>query len=127
MSAPSPPTPESPDDRFITITLDREAMRERGRIGGHVMHSRHDSHQIAARAREGLTRKFLDQVDPERTLPEAERQRRAAHARRAFMLRIALQGAQARQGKTADTSDTADRPAATAAKGAGEEEAGHGL
>jgi hypothetical protein len=105
MSAQSP-------DRFITVTLDREELRARGRIGGHVLHSKYDSHAIAARARDGLTQKFLDQVDPDRTLPEEERLRRADHARRAHMLRIARLSAQARKATHTDTK-------ATEAKGAG--------
>jgi hypothetical protein len=70
-------------------TLDPEEMARRGRIGAHVLHSRHDSREIAARARAGLARKFLDEVDPDRTLPAAERLRRAQHAHRAHLLRAA--------------------------------------
>lgn len=99
-------------DRFVTITLDREELRARGRIGAHVVHSKYDSSEIAAHARAGLAQKFLDQVDPDRTLPEAERLRRASHARRAHMLRIARLSAQARKAKHTDTK-------ATEAKGAG--------
>ena len=73
----------------VTLEIDPEEMARRGRIGAHVLHSRHDSHEIAARAREGLTKKYLDQVDPDRTLPEAERLRRAEHARRAHLARAA--------------------------------------
>jgi hypothetical protein len=73
----------------VTLEIDPEEMARRGRIGAHVLHSRHDSHEIAARAREGLTKKYLDQVDPDRTLPEPERLRRAEHARRAHLARAA--------------------------------------
>jgi hypothetical protein len=73
----------------VTLELDPEEMARRGRIGAHVLHSRHDSSEIAARAREGLARKYLDEVDPDRTLPEAERLRRAEHARRAHLARAA--------------------------------------
>jgi hypothetical protein len=90
MSARSP-------SRFVTVTLDREEMRARGRIGAHVLHSRYDSSEIAARAREGLAQKFLDEVDPERTLPEEERLRRAEHARRAHLARAARLSALARR------------------------------
>jgi hypothetical protein len=74
---------------FVTLEIDPEEMARRGRIGAHVLHSRHDSSEIAARAREGLTKKYLDQVDPDRTLPEEERLRRAEHARRAHLARAA--------------------------------------
>jgi hypothetical protein len=84
---------------FVTVEIDPEEMARRGRIGAHVLHSRHDSHEIAARAREGLTKKFLDQVDPDRTLPEAERLRRAEHARRAHLARAARLSALARSSR----------------------------
>ena len=74
---------------FVTLQFDPKEMARRGRIGAHVLHSRHDSREIAARAREGLVRKYLDEVDPERTLPEPERLRRAEHARRAHLARAA--------------------------------------
>jgi hypothetical protein len=101
MSARSP-------DRFVTITRDREELRALGRIGAHVLHSKYDSRKIAARAREGLAQKFLDEVDPDRTLPEAERLRRAEHARHAHMLRMARLSAAVRR-KTQETQ--ADVPA----------------
>lgn len=81
---------------LVTLTYDPEEMARRGRIGAHVLHSRHDSHEIAARAREGLVRKYLDEVDPERTLPEDERLCRAEHARRAHLARAARLSALAR-------------------------------
>ena len=93
---------------FVTLQFDPEEMARRGRIGAHVLHSRHDSREIAARAREGLAQKFLDEVDPERTLPEAERLRRAEHARRAHMLRIARLSAIARRkSRSNDTGEAA--------------------
>jgi len=73
----------------VVLTFDPEEMARRGRIGAHRLHAAHDSSEIAARAREGLTKKYLDQVDPDRSLPEAERLRRAAHARRADLVRAA--------------------------------------
>ena len=74
---------------LVTLAYDPDEMARRGRIGAHVLHSRHDSSEIAARAREGLAKKYLNQVDPDRTLPEAERLRRAEHARRAHLARAA--------------------------------------
>lgn len=56
----------------------------------------------AARTRPGtdaFLRKFEVQVDPEGLLPPAERARRAMHARRAYMTRLALKSAQARRRK----------------------------
>lgn len=41
--------------------------------------------------------KFEAEVDPERVLPAAERQRRAEHKRKAYFQRLALKSAQARR------------------------------
>ena len=92
---------------FVTLEIDPEEMARRGRIGAHVLHSRHDSSEIAARAREGLAKKYLDQVDPDRTLPEAERLRRAEHARRAHLARAARMSALARSSGKAVTDAVA--------------------
>src|SRR4051812_39439263 len=91
----------SRDPIIVTLEIDPEEMARRGRIGVHVLHSRHDSSEIAARAREGLARKYLEEVDPERTLPEAERLRRAEHARRAHLARAARLSALARSTRKA--------------------------
>jgi hypothetical protein len=71
-------------------------MALRGRIGAHVSHSRHDSRELTRHARETFLSQFERQVDPEGTLPPAERERRAAHARQAYMARLALASARAR-------------------------------
>jgi hypothetical protein len=70
---------------------------QRGRLGAHVLHSRYDSREITKPAREAFDRRFLDEVDPQRELPEAERLRRAQHARKAYMARLALKSAMARR------------------------------
>jgi hypothetical protein len=74
-------------------TYDSAEMALRGRLGAHALHARHDSREITRPAREAFARRFLDEVDPERTLPEAERNRRAAHARKAYYARLALASA----------------------------------
>jgi hypothetical protein len=51
--------------------------------------------------------RFVDQVDPDRVLPEAERQRRAEAARRAHMAQLAFRSAKARAGRTPDDSEAA--------------------
>jgi hypothetical protein len=65
-------------------------------IGGHAVHAKHDSREIAARARAGQWKRFEDEVDPDRVLSEADRQRRAYHAMKAHMGRLALKSAKAR-------------------------------
>lgn len=50
-----------------------------------------------AKARAAFDVKFEDQVDPDRVLPESERALRAAHARKAYFLELALKSAKARR------------------------------
>ena len=56
-------------------------------------------------ARDGMARKFLDQVDPDRKLDPAERAKRAKNARSAHYREMALKSAQVRRGvKAVDAS-----------------------
>ena len=71
----------------------------RGRIGAHALHASHDPRLTTAKARATFLAKFLDEVDPDRTLPEEERLRRAEHARKAYFARLALRSARARANK----------------------------
>jgi hypothetical protein len=50
-----------------------------------------------AKARAKFLASFLDEVDPDRKLPEAERLRRAESARKAFYTRLAFLSAKARR------------------------------
>lgn len=77
--------------------LDSERAALLGRIGAHESHSRHDSREITAAARAAFQQSFIDQVDPDRELPEAERLRRAEHARSAYYARLALKRHEARR------------------------------
>jgi hypothetical protein len=61
----------------------------RARMGAYVVHSRYDPHQTTAPARAAFLKRFLDEVDPDRVLPEPERLRRAAAARKAYFTRLA--------------------------------------
>lgn len=72
-----------------TTTFDPAEMSRRGRIGAHVTHSRHDPRELTAPAREALLAKYEREVDPEGILDPEERRRRATHARKAHMARIA--------------------------------------
>jgi hypothetical protein len=49
--------------------------------------------------RDKFEQRFINEVDPERMLPEAERQRRVDHARKAYFTRLAMKSAQARKAK----------------------------
>ena len=70
---------------------------QRGRIGAYLMHARHDPRSTTAAARLAFSRRFLDMVDPNRTLPESERLRRAEAARRAYFAQLAYLSARARR------------------------------
>ena len=59
-------------------------------------------------ARHAMTRKFEDQVDPDRTLPADERAVRAQSARRAHYQRLALASAKARGAKGGEKSKSVD-------------------
>lgn len=50
-----------------------------------------------AKARAALQAKFEREVDPDGTLPLAERARRAEHARKAYYTRLALKSAKSRR------------------------------
>ena len=69
----------------------------RARLGAHTLHSRYDSRELTAPARAAFLAGFEQQVDPEGALPEAERLRRAQHARKAHFTRMALASARARR------------------------------
>ncbi len=79
------------------MALNKEELTLRASIAGHTAHAKHDSHLLTAPARAAFLNKFLDQVDPERILPEEERNRRAEHARKAYFSKLALQSARARR------------------------------
>lgn len=73
----------------------------RGRKGAHTLHSLYDSKELTQRARDKFLSRFEDAVDPDRVLPDAERQRRADHARRAYFTDLALKSAKARRRRAA--------------------------
>jgi hypothetical protein len=52
-----------------------------------------------APARRQFDERFIDEVDPDRTLPEAERMRRAEHAKKAYFSALALKSSKARARK----------------------------
>ncbi len=76
----------------------------RARIGAHALHASHDSRELTAPARAAFSARFEAEVDPDGILPEAERKRRADHARKAYFTRLALASARARRKGTADAA-----------------------
>ena len=71
----------------------------RGRIGAYSLHAQTDSREITKNARKAFNQKFLNEVDPDRVLPRADRERRAAAARSAYYSRLALKSVRARRRK----------------------------
>ncbi len=85
-----------------TQSLTAEQLSMRGRMGGLITASRHDSAELIRPNREkspANPRYFEKQVDPEGVLPEDERKRRAAAARKAHYTRLAYRSAQVRKAR----------------------------
>lgn len=68
----------------------------RARLGGLALSASHDPREYTRAAREAFLRRFLDEVDPDHKLPEAERDRRAVAARKLYFARLAMRSAQVR-------------------------------
>ncbi len=75
----------------------RAQRRTRARLAAHVLHSKHDSKELTKPARRAFLARFEREVDPEGTLPEGERRRRAEHALKAHMIALAVKSARARR------------------------------
>lgn len=73
----------------------------RHQFAAHRLHAQHDSRELTAAARAAFLDRFVSEVDPDHTLPEGERLRRAEHARRAYFLQLAYKSAKARRAKAA--------------------------
>jgi hypothetical protein len=73
----------------------------RARVAAHASWATTDDPSArTAPARQAFRDRFEREVDPEATLPLAERARRAEHARKAYFARLALKSAQARRKRT---------------------------
>jgi hypothetical protein len=74
--------------------------RSIARLAAHARWAKEPDRSAATQAaRDGLARKFEDQVDPDRVLTAEERAMRAESARRAHFQRLALKSAQTRRAK----------------------------
>lgn len=78
------------------LALTKQQRMTRARLGGYAAASKRDSAAIAAKATTAFLRRFLDEVDPDRTLPESERVRRAEAARKAYFVRLGFLSGKAR-------------------------------
>jgi hypothetical protein len=86
------------------LTLTPQQRSQRARIAAHALHSQVDStkHTEPARAAgPGRVEYFFDKVDPDRTLPDQERLRRAESARRSYFTRLSYKAARARSANAA--------------------------
>jgi hypothetical protein len=68
-------------------------------LAAHSRWAKYDPVEGTAKARDAFLLRFVDQVDPDRELPDSERLRRAESARKAYFTRLALKSAQARRRK----------------------------
>ncbi len=87
--------------------FDPHEMALRGRIGAYRLHATHDPKETTAKGRAAFLSRFDKEVDPDGTLPEEERKRRAASARKAHFAKLARASARARREKKAEKNDDA--------------------
>lgn len=91
----------------MSSPLTPEQRSLRARMGAYAQHAQHDVRDTTRAGLEAASARFLDEVDPEHVLPEAERQRRAAAARKAHMLKLAWRSAEVRRAAKASGGDAA--------------------
>jgi hypothetical protein len=84
----------------VPLSFSPEQRRLRAQIAANTRWSKQDPKEGIKPARSGYERRFELEVDPDGTLPEGERKRRAAAAHRAHMQRLALASSRARQKAT---------------------------
>jgi hypothetical protein len=77
-----------------------------GRLGAYSQHAKYDVVETTRAARAAHDKKFVDQVDPDRTLAPAERDRRVTAARKAHFTRLALLSAEARRRNSVASMDS---------------------
>ena len=80
-------------------SLTPEQLSLRGRIGAHEKWAKTDPVEGTAKARAAADRRFYEGIPED--LPQAERDRRAASARKAYFSRLALASSKARAKKAA--------------------------
>lgn len=78
------------------MPLNAEQRRLRAQIAANTRWANTDRTEATRPAREAFLKRFEDEVDPDRSLPEHEREDRARSAHRAHMQRLALQSSKSR-------------------------------
>lgn len=91
-----------PTVRQSKLTPEQRTLR--ARIAASARWAGEDPAVNAARGQAGLIDRFRREVDPDGTLPEAERERRAQSAYRAHMSRLALASSKARGARKASNA-----------------------
>jgi hypothetical protein len=81
------------------LTPEQRALH--ARVAAHSRWAKEDPVQGTEAARKAALDRFEKQVDPDGSLPPAERARRAEHARKAYFTRLALASAKARSKRAA--------------------------
>lgn len=90
---------------LLLWTLTPEQRSLRARIAANTRWSRdRDRKTNAERGQNGLLARFEREVDPDGTLPPAERRKLAENARRAHMQRLAFASSKARTRKSGDAA-----------------------
>jgi hypothetical protein len=74
-----------------------ELRRQRARLGAYAQQAAYDTRETTRKARLAFNQRFLEQVDPDGTLPETERTRRALAARKAYFAALSLRSATVRR------------------------------
>jgi hypothetical protein len=69
----------------------------RARMGGLAVAAKYDTKEVTKPAREAFLARFEREVDPDGSLPPAERARRAEAAKRLYFARLAMRSARARR------------------------------
>lgn len=106
----------------MPTSAERQLIAAIGAHGRWAKTSAADRQQATSKARQALFDKFAAEVDPDGVLTPKERERRARHAQRAHMSRIALKSAQTRRQRALD-AQAATIEQAVAALGTSADEA----
>jgi hypothetical protein len=92
---------------------DPEVRSAISRMGAVAQRAKHDPLVTTAAARAKAFERFINEVDPDRKLPEAERMKRARAAQRLHMMRLNIKSVKARKARKAaigaQSSDEAEK------------------
>lgn len=73
----------------------------RARIAAYSLHAQRDPRETTKAARDKFQERFLNEVDPDRSLEPKERERRAEAARKAYFAKLALRSSVVRRERRA--------------------------